>query len=507
MKRIYFLVIAAIAMTHTQAQNINDGLRYSLEDNTGTARFTALSGAMGALGGDVSAMRVNPAGSAVFVTGNVTLTASMTDLSNKATYFGNAENSFSNKVNFNQAGGVFVFNNPNESSSLKKFTIGFNYDTSKNFGNELFFAGRGNNSVSSFFIEQAQGIPLDLLNLQGNESISDLYAYLGETQGTAAQNAFLGYQGFLIDPLDPDDPQNTQYLSNTANGNFYQEFMYLSKGFNSKFTLNFATQITDYFYLGANLNTHSIDFRRSTLLVETNSNPGSFVSAVGFENNLYVRGAGISAQVGGIAKIANNLRLGLSFDTPTWFEISEETSQYLETRRIEDGQNITAIVNPNVRNIYENYTLRTPGKLTGSIAYIFGQQGLLSFDYSYKDHSNIKFSPDRSSTYFDDLNSSINNTLTGVSTFKIGGEYRIDVFSLRGGYSYEGSPYKDKETLGDVQGFSLGAGYNVGSYFFDLAYSRTQQDRFEQMYSVGLTNAASVKSIYNNFMFSVGFNF
>lgn len=496
-----------MAMTHSQAQNINDGLRYSLEDNTGTARFTALSGAMGALGGDISAMRVNPAGGAVFVTSNVTLTASLADIGNKASYFNNTEKTFSNKINLGQAGGVFVFNNPNEASAFKKFTIGFNYDTSKNFDNELFIAGRGNNTIGDFFLEQAQGISLDLFQLQGNENISDLYAYLGETQGTAAQNAFLGYQGYLFNPIDPDNPNNTEYLSNIANGSYNQEFLYISKGYNSKFTLNFATQITDNFYLGANLNTHSIDFRRSTLLVETNSNPGSFVSAVGFENNLYVRGAGISAQFGGIAKVAENLRLGLTFDTPTWYDISEETSQYLETRRLEEGRNVTAVINPNVRNIYENYTLRTPGKLTGSIAYIFGQHGLVSFDYSYKDHSNIKFSPDRTSIYFNELNNSIENTLTGVSTYKIGAEYRIDLFSLRGGYSYEESPYKDSETLGDLQGFSLGLGYNLGSYFFDLAYSRTQQDRFEQMYSVGLTDAAEVSSTYNNFMFSVGFNF
>lgn len=507
MKRIYFLVIVITAMTHTQAQNINDGIRYGLEDNIGTARFTALSGAMGALGGDISAMRINPAGGAVFLTNNVTLTASMTDKSNKASYFNNIENSFSNKVNLNQAGGVFVFNNPNGASSFKKFTIGFNYDTSRNLDDELFFAGKGNNSIGNFFLEQAQGFSTDIFELRGNESISDLYAYLGETQGAAAQNAFLGYQGFLFDPLDPDNPNNNQYLSNIGDGSFNQEFLYLSKGYNSKFTLNFATQITDDFYIGANLNTHSIDFRRSTLLVETNSNPGSFINAVGFENNLYVRGAGVSAQFGGIAKIAENLRLGLTFDTPTWYDISEETTQHLESRRLEDGQDITAVISPNVRNIYESYTLRTPSKLTGSIAYIFGGHGLVSFDYSYKDHSNTKFSPERTSIYFNELNNSINNTLTGSSTYKVGAEYRIDLFSLRGGYSYEQSAYKDSATLGDVQGFSFGAGYNLGSYFFDLAYARTQQDRFEQMYSVGLTDSAKVKSIYNNFMFSVGFNF
>ena len=39
------------------AQNINDVVRFGLEDIQGTARFQALSGAFGALGGDLSALK------------------------------------------------------------------------------------------------------------------------------------------------------------------------------------------------------------------------------------------------------------------------------------------------------------------------------------------------------------------------------------------------------------------------------------------------------------------
>jgi hypothetical protein len=506
MKRITFFVIAVLAMAISSAQDIKDGLRYSTEQNIGSARFIALSGAMGALGGDMSAIKVNPAGGAVFLKSNVTFSGALFDVENKASYFNNTEKSISDDVSLNQVGGIFVINNSNKESSFKKFTIAVNYDTTKNFDNQLYIAGTGNTSIGNFFLAQAQGIPLNLLQLQSGESISDLYNYLGENEGTAAQNAFLGYQGYLFDPLDPNDPSNTIYISNIADGTFNQEYSYLSQGYNSKFSINFSTQVTDNFYFGANINTHTLDYDRSTFLLERNSNPGSTVNRVGFENNLSVEGAGFSAQIGAIAKVANNFRFGLSLDTPTWFQISEETTQYLESRRIDGGQNISQIVDPNVINVFEDYTLRTPGKVTASAAYIFGKNGLVSFDYSFKDYSQIEFSP-TDDIYFNNLNNIIENKLKGASIYRVGAEYRIKQLSLRGGFHYEESPYKNETTLGETTGFSAGAGYNFGRYTFDLAYSRSEQERNQQLYSVGLTDSAKVNSIYSNFILSLGFNF
>jgi long-subunit fatty acid transport protein len=324
-----------------------------------------------------------------------------------------------------------------------------------------------------------------------------------------AQNAFLGYQGFLFDPVDPNNPSNTAYISNIAGGSFNQEYIYLSEGYNSKFSINLAAQVTDNYFLGINLNTHAVNFDQSSYLRENNSNTGSSVTGVGFENNLSVNGVGISAQIGAIAKIANNLRLGLSFDTPTWYQISEETTQYLESRRVFGGQSIYQEVDPRIINIYEDYNLRTPAKVTASTAYIFGQSGLISFDYSYKDYSTIKFSElyDSYSSSFNDLNNTINNTLKGSSSFKAGAEYRINQLSLRGGFHYEESPYKNTEIVGDLIGFSLGTGYNFGRFSCDLAYSRSEQERNQQLYSVGLIDTANINSIYSNFVLSLGFIF
>lgn len=508
MKKTIFPLIFVFTTAIFQAQNITDGLRYSTDQNIGSARFTALSGAMGALGGDFSALSINPAGGAVFLDSSLMFSTSLLDVQNYASYFGNREKSIANEVAFNQLGAVFVINSANEETAFKKFTIGLNYGLNKSFNNELYLAGTGNNSIGNFFLEQAQGIPLNLLELRQGESISDLYRFLGETEGVAAQNAFLGYQAFLFDAVDPSNPLNGAYTSNITDGSFNQQYSFLSQGFNSKFSVNLATQVTDHLFFGVNINTHTINFDQSSFLLETNGNSGSTVNRIGFENNLSTNGAGISAQFGAIAKFANNLRFGLSFDTPIWYQISEETTQYLESRRNFEGQSINQIVDPRIINVYEDYSLRTPAKVTASAAYIFNQKGLISFDYSYKDFSSIEFNTINNyyDPYFSELNSALKNTLNGVSIFKAGAEYRINQISLRGGFHFEESPYENNPTVGDVTGFSLGAGYNFGRFTADLAYSRSEQERNQQLYSIGLTDVANINSVYSNFVMSLGFN-
>lgn len=502
MKRIYFLLIAVFSLTVSQAQNISDGLRYGTDNTTGTARYTALSGAFGALGGDLSAMALNPAGSAIFITNDLSVSLGAIDRKNSTNYFGTNGSAIDTDITLNQVGGVFVFNNSDENSGWKKFSIGVNFNNTNNLDDELFFTGTGNRSIASYFVNRAQGIPLDLLQLQGNESISDLYAYLGQTQGTAAQDAFLGYQGFIIDPVSAD-PDNTQYMSNIASGSFNQDYYQVSTGYNGKYTVNFATQYTNNWYFGINLNAHSIEYFQRNFLYETNSNPGSLVNEVGFENNLSVLGNGFSAQLGTIGKVSEQFRIGFTYDTPTWYEISEETTQYLETVRTENGDVITEIISPNVLNVFEDYNLRTPGRYAASAAYIFGKQGLISVDYSYKDYSETKFSSDFSGE-FSALNNAISNTLKGSSSLRIGGEYRINELSLRGGLRYEESPYSDENTVGDLNGFSMGIGYDFGNYNFDIAWSRTERDSAKQLYSTGLTSVGSIANETNNIIFTLG---
>jgi long-subunit fatty acid transport protein len=84
-----------------------------------------------------------------------------------------------------------------------------------------------------------------------------------------------------------------------------------------------------------------------------------------------------------------------------------------------------------------------------------------------------------------------------ASELRIGAEYRIKEWSLRGGYRYEESPYNDKKVVGDLSGFSTGFGYNFGTTRLDLAYAYSQRKSKQSFFSQGFTDGPAVTTKNN----------
>ncbi|UAB84562.1 outer membrane protein transport protein [Zunongwangia sp. SCSIO 43204] len=501
MKKILTLTtLAFLCFCNLNAQDITDAFRYSNTDLKGTARFQAMSGAFGALGGDISAIGINPASSAVFLNSAATLTFSDASKENTTSYFNGITNSENDDFNLNQAGVALIFNS-NGDSEFTKFSFGVNYSEENNFEDAFRADGTSNSSIDSYFLNYAQGIPLDLLIPYDDETIDGLYSYLGENEGFGAQQAFLGYQGYIIEP-ESEDLDNTSYYSLLSPGQFQNDYNYISTGLNGKISFNFAAEFQRKLYLGVNLNSHFINYDRTTRYFERNINSGSETNEISFINSLSTNGDGFSAQIGGIYKITDQFRIGATYDSPTWYNIREEATQSLRT--YSDLYDDSVIVNPDVVNVYPEYTLRTPGKITGSAAIVLGGQGLISVDYSYKDFSNTEFQP-ADDAEFMVQNNIISETLKAASSVKIGGEYRINNWSLRGGYRYDESPYQDGVTMSDLDGYSAGIGYSFGAFKIDAAYTNTQYSESIALYQVGLTNRATIDREFSSLVFSLSF--
>ncbi len=511
MKKFYLLFIGVLSMSLVHAQDISDALRFSQNDIQGTARFRALSGAFGALGGDMSALSLNPAGSAVFSRSHMSFTLSNLDAENDTRYFNGANNSNTSDFDINQGGAVFVFAS-NTNSPWRKFTVAIAYDKTNDYddnwkarGLNTNDDGNFSNSIASYFYDYANGKRLDEISTFPGETITDAYRAIGNQYGFAHQQAFLGFESFIVEPDDINNDANTTYLSNVSAGNFDHDYTYSSTGYNGKVTFNAAAQYQDNLFLGLNLNSHFINYQRTTLLFEDNTNVGSVVNSIEFENYLSTTGTGFSFQLGGIMKLSPEVRVGITYDSPIWYTIEEESSQYLATVREDSGSNVTQVVNPDVLSVFPEYRVQTPSKISGSLAYVFAKQGLISFDYSRKDYGKTKFKP-TSDAFFADQNDVISNILTDASTYRLGAEYKHEQFSFRGGYRYEESPYVNGSTIGDLTGFSLGLGYNFGNTKLDITYDRSEQSFETPLYNFGLLDTANVDRINSNITLSLSFN-
>lgn len=502
-KCILFLVSISIT-SFLSAQDITDALRYSSDEIFGTARFRALGGAFGALGGDISAINLNPASSSVFTNSKVTFSLDVSDIDNNVNYFNENRSNANSNFNVAQGGGVFVFVNNSPNSKWDKFSLGIAYDRTNNFDNKWIASGvNPNNSISNYFLGFAQGQRLDEISALTGESIDDAYSNIGSAFGFRNQQAFLGFEGFILEP-ENDTDNNTSYSSNIVGGNYSQRYRLRTTGYNGKTAFNFAAQYNEKLNLGLNINTHFIDYQSTTVFDETNSNAASTVTSVGFDNSLSTTGTGISFQFGAIYKLTNEFRAGLIYNSPTWYRISEESTQFLQTSV--EGINNDVIISPNVVNVFPEYRLRTPGKITGSLAYIFSDKGLLSFDYVRKDYSSTTFRP-TDNPFFETQNNTIENLLKVSNTYRLGGEYRYKQFSFRGGYRFEESPYKDESVVGDLNAYSLGLGYKFGSFSIDLAYSRAKQNRAEALFSNSnnFAESAQLETVFADVILSLTF--
>ena len=502
MKKIIHTLLGLGCILNSYAQEISDAVRYSTENTQGTARFKSMSGAFGALGGDMSAISVNPAGSAIFNTSHGSLSVSNTSSSNKAQYGSRTQKLNNDSFDMNQIGAAFVFKNNVIDSDWNKFVVSVFYEQLQNYDNQLFAAGQTTNSISSYFTDYADGLRLDEISALPGESISVAYSEIGYYNGYEHQQAFLGYESFIIEP-EENLPENTAYNSNIAPGDLNQEYSYASTGYNGKLSFNLGLQYNQNIYFGINLNSHFINYERSTYLFEENTNEGSTINQVDFKNNLLTIGNGFSLQLGSIVKLNDFIRIGLAYDSPTWLTLTEETTQSVFTAN--DAENTTTVVNPAVINVFPEYKLRTPAKITGSAAFIIGKMGLVSFDYSRKDYSATKF---RSNSVgdFTQQNSNISNSLKAASTLRIGGEIRHKNMSYRGGYKLEQSPYINTATYGDLTGFSFGLGFSFGDSRLDLAYENSKRDVDQRLFDAGNLGSTRINSSNSNVSLTLSMN-
>jgi hypothetical protein len=512
MKKYIYILFAGLSFITVHSQEISDAIRYSQDNLNGTARFRAMGGAFGALGGDISSINVNPAGSAVFSNNQIGLTLSNFSIKNNSEYLQTNTSTNNNAFDMNQAGGVFVFKNQNPNANWKKLAFTVNYEKTNNFDNSVFSAGLNtNNSIANYFLSYANPNAN-----QGGFVLSSIKDFFYEDLNFADQQAYIGILTNVIIPNELDE-ENTNYIANNAGANYTQRNTIESIGYNGKLSFNGSTSYKDKLFIGLNLNSHFVDYIQSTNFSETSNNSNG-VRNLSFRNDLYTYGTGFSFNLGIIGKISKEFRVGLAYESPTWYRLSDELSQNLTS----SGTNFIDYSDPtlnsfpiisgsssansdsNVINYYDPYKLQTPGKFTGSFAYIFGKTGLISLDYTIKDYSNTKFQP-KNDEFFSVQNAEMSNIFTTTSEVRIGAEYKIKALSLRGGYRFEQSPYKNKTTIGDLYSISGGLGYNFGVFKLDFAYTYAERDSQQPFFNQGFTDSAKINTQNNNVSMTFAF--
>jgi putative membrane protein len=502
------------------AQNLTDGLRYSMEGLNGTSRFNAMSGAFSSLGGDLSAVALNPAGTSIFTRSEMSLTLAGVNSKNDA----NGRSTISSDFLLSQFGVAFPITIGEE--GWKNIAFAFNYQKTHNFdANDLNYTYRNNGAnLGDFFLDKANGIMQQDLMLDvyknkrkvGRDNLYELYSRMGKLKEPEKfRNALLGYTTGLVNPasgkreLIPSMSdseadavlEERKYKKNISDGiTTIQNVEQYTEGGVNKYNFNFAGRY-DFISFGINLNSHSVDYRVVNKYRENYvNNTASDIRSALYQNEVRTVGSGFSLQLGAIAEVATGLRIGLTYASPTWYTLQDEMSQSLSTTTQSNG---TFFANPNVVVVYEKYNFRTPGSWTVGASWVWNKQLILSADYMYKGYGNMRFRSGLESE-----NAIIQNTLGDTNSLRFGAEYRLPLSKtnhlfLRGGYRYEQSPYKTEyKPIGDLTGFSTGLGVSFGSMRFDLSYDRATRAYHPQIFESILTDTPQVDNTLQNILLS-----
>ena len=485
MRYIIFIYILFFHL-NINSQNIYDAINYNFSNDLGNSRFTSMGGAFGALGGNLSAISTNPASGAVFELSRAGGSITLENNSMKSNYF-NTNNETDRTNIYYQGGMVYVFKNYG-SGNLKKFAFGINVQSTNSFSSDLLITGRGDQSIDNFFLNNSLGLSISDLSVNSNESVTGVYRWLGNNYGYYAQQAFLGYQSYLLNYNDTDN--NFYSLAKYDNGvNITNEVF--SRGFNNKISINLSGLVKDNFHFGFNVNIYEIDLTKDNIHYEDGFDEDSSVRYIDFRNYLYTRGGGLSLQLGMIYKL-RNVRIGVSYESPTWFKIEDELEQEIEVQTIDKITNeiYTDIVDPSIINVYE-YNYKAPSKLTLSLASIIKNMFILSFDFDNQNYSSSKFGTKNDETY-NNLNLALKQNLTAVYNYRFGSEIRLNNISIRGGFKHSNSPFNDSEIK--LNSKSFGIGFQFENSSLDIGFSSNNIKYNHQLFDSGLTNSAEINN-------------
>lgn len=496
MKRILILLTIAFTVPYfVQAQDLADALRFSNFQVQGTARAGGMGNAFGALGGDFTSVSINPAGLGMYRSSEFVFTPMFSQTQVGTTYRGNLMTDNEYHFAFNNLSYVAAMTPRNQSETgLISLNFGIGYNRLKDFNTTML--GGAQNMNGSF---------LD---------------YLADNATANNWSEFYEDLAWDADLLIVDD--NDVYYHDIEEAGYGQSLRKsISKeGSINEYSLALGLNLNHMLYFGASVGIVDVIYREFSELHEWDaSNNIDYFNSMTFNSQLYTLGTGYNGKIGLIFKPFQQLRLGASVHTPTFYNLTDEFRTSMSSSvTYDDGDEDYDIDSPT--SAYD-YSIESPLRANLSGAFVIGKVGLISADYEYVDYGSARLRRGGDGYQFVNENEDITEVFKPVGNIRIGGELlATNNISLRAGYEYYPSPYNE-EAFGASQPnadadkitYSGGLGFKSNGFFFDIAYRYSFMEDFDLLYPAPVTDyyAQPEMAAFNNekhkVMFTLGFKF
>lgn len=476
-----FLIIAMFPLI-CFSQNEIDALRYSTTFFSGTARYNAMAGAFGALGGDVSTLSTNPAGIGIYRSSEFVFTPQFSNNMSSASYQNLTTDDINFKMNFANVGFVATHNNGKEEGWITT-SFGLAYNKLADFNNYTKIEGINNSS-----------------------SMTDYFAALANGKKYGNLDYFregLAWDAYIIDPANPD---TTSYKSAFSKYGLKQSKSISRKGSIGEYVIALGGNYSNKLYMGGTVGIQTVRYVENSFYEEKDVND-SIPNFNNFEykNDLKTTGSGFNFKFGMIFRPVDMVRIGIAIHSPTFYNLHDEYSSSIKSS-YSDALHGDGSINKSPEGAYD-YQLTSPFKAIGSIGLVFGKVGLLGVEYEFVDYTTARL---RANDYFfGSENNSIETEYTQTGNIKIGGEIKYGALSFRAGYGLYGSPYRAGHINENAITSSYNAGFGIKSndFYFDMAFNYTTSSEKYFLYDPYVINIPSVDVNNSNIKVLVTFGF
>lgn len=461
MKNIILTLSTLFFVTIAFAQGSDDACLYSQTHYHGTAKALGMGNALGAVGGDMTAVCINPAGLGLYRSNELTTTLNLLDNIGASTYYGT--DAMSNRFRISLPNIAYVGARERSNYRKLRFTqFGIGLTRTNDFNSHTF--ARGINPTSS-------KIDNYLAQIDGYSPL--------ELQNAFPYTIYPAWRTYLIDTYE--DEIGEYYGSPIPQGGIWQSQENTFKGRAEEWTFAGSANYNDRLFVGVSVGLNHVKRVGTRVFgeempeqteVSTDFNQWSFTE------DLSSTGWGGNVKIGVIYHVSNWLRLGGAFHSPTIFGFNEtwQTETESELNRIK-----YQYVSP---ESHYKYTFISPLKWIGSMAFVIGQSGMISLDAEYTNFGAAQFSAD--DWDYSSTNDDIKATYRRTFNFRLGSEWDLGGSYLRMGAGYYGSPFGFGKTNGSVKKASVGISIPVSAATtFDFAYELTYGKDLFTLYDAG----------------------
>ena len=478
------------------AQNYADYTRIiSQQDIHGTARILGIGGSKTALGGDIGTISGNPAGLGFYNSSELSITPGYQFTTNNTQYLGSSVMDENDNFFLGNAG--MVIHKPSSSQrGFKGGTFGFGISRIANFNNSITY--QGSNTVEDF-IDFAVG--------EANAQGMDAY----DNPELLSELPFLAYQTTLIERFfDSNAPGDTTFFYDR---NIYDIFdpgqvafpsvdfptlqseVISTSGGHNTMNFSYGANFGDRFYIGGavGVNTFRLDQER----VYRESPTDADLLELTLVDDRLMEGTGINGTLGIIVRPVNVFTLGLSYTSPTFYEVRDESYLFMSADFDSD------VLSDDVLFLPLRYNMRTPARVNGGASLFLDKFGFITADVEWVDYASAKLTSDEFE--FGPDNDQI-NSFQSVLNYRAGAEIRLKALRLRAGYSYQADPLDSADGVDrSRESLTAGFGLHFKKIYLDGAYVRSTYNSATSPYLGALP--AVTDGISENAVVTLGFKF